>query len=250
MKRLALSLLTILFQIPLESSWIDRKAEGWAWYENRAEKEIEVEPSKKAKSAHEMLSAAKQQLEEKLAEALINPTEASLRDYMVEQKRWVQQSADFAHLWEKVLLQSPELDPTATSYPVTQYGIQLQKEIENENKRLFISSLSKENGLFFFYEGQSKISQGLAKVIKTFSEKYSWEVVAISIDGTILEELGAPRMDNGISQKMAVSIFPALFVVDPNSKTATPVAYGFVSLEQIENKIMLQFKTPIKADHE
>lgn len=238
-----------IFSCSLEASWLDRKAEGWAWYEDKEKPAIETEKQEMQKTSQEQLAEAKKLLEEKLADAMIDPTNENLMSYMLEQKKWLQQSAKFAHVWEKVLLQNPELDPTI-AHPVTHYGIQLKKEIDNENNRQFITKLSEENGLFFFYEGNSKMSQALAMVIKKFSEKYNWSVIAISVDGNTLNEFKNSKVDNGVSKKFGVSVFPALFVVDPKEQTATPVAYGFASLDQIENKILLQFKLTDEATDE
>lgn len=232
-----------------EATWIDRKAEGWAWYENKVEQKARIERSQEIKTAQMQISEAKMLLEMKLAEAMIDPTEQNVMEYMVEQKKWLHQSASFARVWGKVLLQNPELDHT-TSSPVTQYGIQLKNEIENENIQLLIGNLAKEHGLFFFYEGKCKISQGLAKVVQLFANKYSWNVVAVSIDGTILPEFQNSRLDNGISKQMGISVLPALFIVNPTEKVATPVAYGFVSVDQIEERIMLQFNPENEAKHD
>lgn len=229
-----------------EASWIDRKAEGWAWYEDKEEEKAKVDHSKAFKTAQEQIAEAKKLLEEKLAEAMINPTEQNVMDYMIEQNKWLHQSTLFARVWGKVLLQNPELDPTVTS-PVTQYGIQIQKELDNERNRMLIGNLAKKNGLFFFYEGNSKTSQGFAKVVRLFSSKYDWNVVAISVDGTILEEFQNSKLDNGISKQMKVSNFPALFIVNPREKSAIPVAYGLTSLDQIEQKIILQFSSATSA---
>lgn len=232
---------------PVEAAWLDRKAEGWAWYEQHKEdmplEQIDNEPVKASQTAAEELAEAKKLLEAKLAEALIHPSEENIVTYMSEQKKRLQQSAAFAHAWEKVLLQHPELDPTASSYPVNHYGIQLKRELDRENNRKFIHDLAQTNGLFFFYEGSSLVSQAVAEVIKKFSASYHWAVTAISIDGVFLDGFSISRADNGIAKEMGVSVFPALFVFNPQDKTATPIAYGVVSLDQIEERILLQYKT-------
>ena len=240
----------------LEASWLDRKAEGWAWYEDKEEPNVQIEKPEAMlmpiplKTASEQVAEAKEELEEKLAEALINPTEENLVIYMNEQRKRLHQSAAFAHAWEKVLLQRPDLDPTASSYPVNHYGIQLQREIDREKTRKFISELSKINGLFFFYEGKSLISQGVSGIIKKFSERYNWEVTAISVDGAFLDGFSTSRADNGISKELGISFFPALFVFDPKEKEATPIAYGVVSLDQIEERIILQFQPTTPTQEE
>lgn len=225
----------------IEAAWIERKAEGWAWYEENKQEMKKVMDQEKPKLASEQIAEAKKKLEEKLAEAMIHPSEENVKDYIVEQKKWLHQSTVFANIWSKVLLQNPELDPTIKS-PVTQYGVQLKKNIDSEENELFIRQLSKENGLFFFYEGNSRVSQAVSKIVSNFSEKYNWEVLAISMDGVFFKEFPSSKIDNGISSQMGISIFPALFVVNPNDQTATPVAYGLVSLDQIEEKVILQFK--------
>lgn len=243
-----MKLLFILAQIvllsPVEASWLTRKAEGWAWYEDKEELEHPVETAvqlQPPKTAVVQVAEAKKLLEEKLAEALVNPTEENLVIYMAEQKKRLQASSAFARSWERVLLQHPDLDPTATSYPVNHYGIQLQREIDRENNRQFITGLSQTNGLFFFYEGKSLISQGVSGIIKQFSERYNWEVTTISVDGTFLDGFSTSRADNGISKELGISVFPALFVFNPEEKKATPIAYGVVSMDQIEERILLQY---------
>lgn len=235
----------LLCPVEVEASWLTRKAEGWAWYEDKEEPNKRVEitvPVQAPKTAVEQVDEGKKLLEEKLAQALVNPTEENLVIYMTEQKKRLQQSTTFARSWERVLLQHPDLDPTASSYPVNHYGIQLKREIDRESNRKFIANLSKTNGLFFFYEGKGLISQGVSGIIKKFSELYNWEVTAISVDGTFLDSFTTSLADNGISKEMGISVFPALFVFNPEEKKATPIAYGIVSLDQIEERILLQYK--------
>ena len=160
---------------------------------------------------------------------------------MTEQHKWLSQSAKFAHTWSKVLLQNPEIDYTITERPTTHYGIQLHKELEAEKHRNLIHNLSKENGFFFFYEGKSRISQALALVVREFALKYHLEVVAISVDEVLLEIFPESKLDNGVSQQFAIEIFPALYLINPKTKSALPVAYGLVSVDQIERNIALQF---------
>lgn len=227
----------------IEGAWIDRKAEGWAWYEDKKiSKEAPEHIKNEDETAQKKLSDIKNQLEERLAEAVLNPSEQNIREYMVEQKKWLDRSSFFANIWGRVLLLNPELDPTATHYPVTQYGIQLQNQIDYENKKSTIAALSKEYGLFFFYEGESKISQGLAQVIKSFSESYNWLAIAISVDGTLIESFQNSKIDNGIAKKLHITTFPAVFIINPRTQVAIPIAFGLVSLDQIEHNIITQLK--------
>jgi conjugal transfer pilus assembly protein TraF len=227
----------------VEGAWLDRKAEGWAWYEDKEEKEAKKPPTKpvETKSAKEQLDTEKKALEEKLAKAMIEPTEDNVRDYMIAQKRWTDQASLLSNIWQTVLLSNPELDPTAT-IPITQYGIQINKEIQRDERKNFVKSLSKDYGIFFFYEGNSKLSQALSNVVKIFSERYDWKVVAISVDGAIIDGFQSTKLDNGISKTLGVQIFPAIFIVNPKDSSATPVGYGMISVDKLEENIQKQFR--------
>src|SRR5262249_6007221 len=75
-----------------EAAWIDRKAEGLAWYEEKAPELIKPPQSQELVTATAQLAIAKQRREEKLSEVIINPTEQKVLDYMVEQKKSLLQS--------------------------------------------------------------------------------------------------------------------------------------------------------------
>ena len=179
----------MLYVQPLTAGWLDRKAEGWAWYEEE-NKEIEEEEVviriETEQTALEKLEAGRKQLELLLAEAIIDPSEDNLISYMQAQRVWVHKSVHFANHWGKVLLNNPFLDSSATTHATTQYGRQLQKSIEKEQKEDLIRSIASQYGLFFLYEGNSKTSKAFAMVVKAFTEKYKWTVIGIPVDGVEL----------------------------------------------------------------
>ena len=252
MRRLSFCIsLFLLGNFSLEAGWLERKAEGWAWYEDLEKpdetlrtitnpKEDLPIPTPSPTFADEV-AAVRKNLEEKLAHAVLLPNEENVAAYMQEQKKWIDQSADFSRTWAKVLLQQPNMDATL-EYPVSQYGIQVQKQIEHDNKTRLIHTLIEDHGLFFFYKGQSKVSQAFSMVVKEFAMKYGWEVVAISSDGTLIEGFANNQPDNGIVRHFSIETFPSLFIVNPRNKEVTPIAFGLVSVDQIENNIVLQFK--------
>src|SRR5215211_345961 len=141
--------LAFLFQFPLAGEWIERKAEGWAWYEDahkKTKQEIEATPMKEINSemsipqlippsfsAAEKAAQIRKDVEEKLAQAVLEPTEENIENYMREQQKWINQSVRFSSTWAKVLLQQPNLDAT-NEFPVSQYGIQLYKQIEQDKR--------------------------------------------------------------------------------------------------------------------
>lgn len=244
---------TVFIASPLIGGWLERKAEGWAWYEDIQKEnppipkiedpllEIPHASDPPSFTATEKAAQIRQNLEEKLAKAVLEPTEQNIEDYMREQMKWINQSARFSTLWTKVLLQHPDLDAT-TEFPVSQYGIQLHKEIQQEERYALMQTLIPRYGLFFFYEGRSKSSQAFSLVVQEFAKKYGWEVIAISKDGFQLEGFKDNHVDNGSIQRLGVEIFPSLFLVDPHQADIRPIAFGLVSIDRIESNIALQFQ--------
>ncbi len=231
-------LFLISLQFSLQAAWIDRKAEGWAWYQDPQEK-TSREYQKPALSSSQELAIVRKELEEKLAKAVLEPTSENILAYMQEQQKWLGQSSEFSKLWTQILLQHPSLDNT-TRVPVSQYGLQVYKKMLQEQKEELVSNLSKENGLFFFYEGDNLASQAFAEVVKNFSNKYTWKVIGISVDGKILEAFDT-KLDNGISKKFGITVFPSLILVNPKEDIVAPISFGLASLDQIEENLFVQF---------
>lgn len=238
----------------LQAGWLERKADGWFWYEDK-EKQLERkqdqpatvdQPSSHILTATEEMAAIRKELEERLSEAILRPTDQNLTAYMQLQQHWVNQSSQFSKVWVKSLLNNPQLDSRVTEFPVTQYGVQVQKRIVKENKENLIKSLVENYGLFFFYEGNSKTSQAFSFVVKEFSKKYGWQVAAISFDGILLQDFENSQSNNGIVQKLGIETFPSLFLVEPKQHMVIPIAFGLSSLDQIENNIEIQLQGQLK----
>jgi conjugal transfer pilus assembly protein TraF len=62
------------------------------------------------------------------------------------------------------------------------------------------------------------------------------------VDGTLLKSFEDNREDNGIAQRLGLTIFPALVLIDPKKDLVLPVSFGLASIDQIENNIFLQLE--------
>ncbi len=244
--QILLCLFLLLSNSLLFANWHDRKAEGWAWYEERRKHEEEKVLPKTPATPSEQLQEIRQKIEEKLAKAVLEPTPENIKAYMTEQQKWVDHSAYFAQVWEKILLSYPHLDNTAKSLPVSQYGLQYHKQEQQIKKESLIASLAKSYGLFFFYEGKSEISLFFGQIVKEFSKKYDMQTVAISVDGVKIEGFESHKKDNGIASTLGVDVMPALYLIDPQTDTAVPISFGLVGMDKIEDNIVLQFQEDSK----
>lgn len=238
MNKYPLLVIFFVFSFSLDAGWLDRKAEGWPWYEDRKIEEKKEVPKKQSSS--QKLAQAKKELEEKLADAILEPTQENIVAYIKLQKKWLDRSSKFSEEWSKILLDLPQLDPTI-GFPVSHYGRQVYRRIDNEKKQERISELSQDYALIFFYEGESKVSQAFSLVVQEFGKKYDWEIAGVSCDGTMIKGFQINRVDNALSEQFGINVFPALFAVTPNKQEAVPIAYGLVSFDKIENNLLLRF---------
>ncbi|CAF24162.1 type-F conjugative transfer system pilin assembly protein TraF [Candidatus Protochlamydia amoebophila] len=245
-----LSLFSLLIGQDLSGGWLNRKAEGWFWYEER-QKQIEEEDIKPSPllpsmepppplTATEQMGLKRQEIEEKLNQAMLNPSEENVQAYMQIQQQWINQSAQFSHIWLKNLLTYPQLDSRLTAGPVTHYGAQVQKQLLREEREGRIHSLVQSFGLFFFYEGSSPISQAFSFVVKAFAKKYDWKVIAISCDGIQIPDFENYPLHSSTLQHLGIEQFPSLYLVEPKQQKMVPIAFGLSSLDQIEENIILQ----------
>lgn len=234
---------------PVMGHFFNEKAKGWHWYqtmpapkpESKSSKPKPGDPSGKAPgTATERLAEVRKALDEALAASLLNPTPENVAVYQRLQHTWMNQSHRFSQAWMHNLLRYPELDNTV-QHPVTQYGIQIQKEAEQQRMEEVVKSLSQQYGLFFIYQGKCRACKGMAGVVKLLSQKYGWTVLGISQDGVVLPEFPDSKRDNGISQAWGVKSVPAVFVVNPETEAVIPIGHGLISVDQLERNLMLQF---------
>lgn len=231
-----------LWNFTLFAGWHDRKAEGWAWYEEKSQLTQEERKPEQPLTSTEQMVQVRKNLEEKLTAALLEPSHENIKSYMEEQQRWVERSSHFAQVWTQVLLNHPHLDYTATHIPVSQYGLQLYKQNLQEEKEKLIASLVQDYGLFYFYEGRNEASAIFGRIIQELSKKYGWETVAISVDEIEIEGFTSTKKNNGIVQTLGIDLVPAIYLINPKTNLAIPIAFGLVAMDQIETNIALQFK--------
>jgi len=229
------------------------RARGWHWYEPMPIEESENEtkeqisqtyPQEKAlpKSSTEIVAAYRKELENRLSKAWINPTPQNVQSYQMMQRDMMERSQKFSETWMRNVFMYPHLDHTLLS-PVSQKARHLHLDQQKERLKQTIQELRHTHGLFFFFSGQCRFCHEFAPIVKAFSESYGWEVLAISVDGGNLEAFPHAVVDNGLSHAWGVQALPALFAINPTTEEVIPLAYGMVSLDQIETRLMTLIAT-------
>lgn len=245
MNRMLLFLM-FCFATCAQASFYDRKAEGWHFFEEaqQAVKPVELEPIptppevQRAPTPTEQIEAMRKALEEKLHLAVINPTNENVRSYMVEQRKTMDSSERFAKVWQRNLFSHPDLDETvATPVDHRARRIHLRQQAQSIDRK--IASLSQEYGLFFFFKQDCAFCHNFAETVKAFSDKYKWDVLAVSLHGGRLPEFPNAQPNNGIIQKLGVKNFPTLIAVHGKTGKTLPLATGMISMDEIIRRLHL-----------
>ena len=242
-KHILMMLIFICSALFAETSFYDDHARGWHWYETmEQEHTFESKDRKKISrqkeySATQELKDYQEILEEAKALAVLYPTPRNVLSYQKLQYEMLRKSGEFAETWMQNIYQNPSLDFTQ-QFPVSQkarhiYLAEKQRSIEEQ-----IRKLSKKYGLFFFYKNNCPYCDAFSPIVKAFSDKYEWEVLAISEFGEEHDLFKRNVRDNGLADTWGVNTYPSLFAVNPKTGHVLPIAVGMISIQEMEDRIM------------
>ncbi len=239
-KKIVCVLALIFFCKTLEAKdWLEKKAEGWAWYE-QSKKTEDLEASQPPSATAE-INRIKKENEEALSSAILSPTVENVRSYLTLQKKWVDQSALFAENWRLAVLQTPALDESLM-HPTNQLGVQLTQQMKSQEKELILLQSQTQYGLIFFFEGNHLPSLATSVAVKLFEDKYQWEIIPVSMDGKSNELFSHPKQNVSIADQLGVTHLPAIYLVYPAINQWQIVGRGQLSFEELEDNILKALK--------
>lgn len=164
-----------------------------------------------------------------------------MEKFLQYQRYWLNEASAFQHNFQYALLLNPSLNSTVKN-PVSSIGEQLNAKKRSLALTGGIERITKENGLYFFYEGADNYSQKQAEVLKDFARRYGFAFIAVSVDGIRLESLPQSQIDNGQARALGVHTFPAIIMVNPKTGRTMPLAYGFVTQDYLSQNISVVLK--------
>ncbi len=236
----ALIVLASICTEPTAALWQEQHEEGWHWYQDPVE---EPKADKKAQSNAALsdplaeIALEQQSLERLRAEAILRPSEASVKAY-IERQVWASNKADrFSQVWDAVLRLHPELDYTV-KYPAVQFARHIYLDQQQQKIHQAIDTFKQTYGFLFFFRADCLYSEALAPIIQELSIKHGISLQAVSLDNGTLKEYPHPLPDNGISQKMNVYSVPAVFAVNPSRDEWFPIVTGAISSHDLEERIL------------
>lgn len=228
------------------SSFFERKAEGWHWYQSLSDSKVEEETKayrsspeqKQTLSPSQQIETQRKNLETKLHAAIVEPTQENLMAYITAQKVLMNQSQRFAEMWKQVVMTNPSLDETLI-HPVDQNARHIYYSEHHAKLEKRIKRLASEYGLFFFFRKNCAYCHHFAPIVKRFAQKYGWSVLPISLDGGALPEFPNTKQNNGIAERLQITHVPALIALHPKTGQLIPLAYGLISESEIEQRVEL-----------
>lgn len=240
-------------QQPAPSStgtYVDTPIVGWHWY-NEPQPEDEPEEDDtvplSALPPNLQMSLLQKLTREKLNSAILSPSPEKAADYLRMQSYLMNLSGQFTQSAKKALLLYPGLDYNLQHSRYNSTAT-LQQTAARQQQNDAIHGLGQRYGLFLFYRGNNPQDVQMATTVNQFSQQYGLSLIPVSMDGARSEALPQTRQDNGQAAKMGVNQFPALMLVEPGSEQYQPLAWGFMTQDDLARRF-LDVATDFKAQY-
>ena len=230
--------------------WYRDGARGWFWYEDPPESAEASDPNAIVPAVDIVpvdpiaeLEALQANIERAKALAVLHPTETHIRQWM-ELNAAVQQRATlFADMTQRVVWSTPSLDQSLVR-PHSPEGLKAWTAAKTESQTTALRDIAESYGLFFVFSSDCPYCVQIAPFLKRFARTYDFTLIPISIDGGTLPAFPDARYEPSIKARLGVDVTPAIFLVDPRAGHIQPIAYGVVSLSELETRIVRLFKMP------
>lgn len=219
---------------------------GWHWYnEPKPEKKRPPPPPAPAPrvpdfsklSAVEQSEVLKKLTSEAQARAILYPTAENTATFLRWQKFWTDRASAFSQSFAVAQLKYPDLDYNL-EHPHYNSTAPLQQARDQAEQTDAIRDLSARYGLFYFYRGADPIDAQMAGVVADFARTRGIELIPVSVDGNVSPLVPESRQDTGQTKRMGISHFPALFLVEPKTRTYRPLAYGFMTQDDLAKRFL------------
>lgn len=192
--------------------------------------------------ALEEIARFRKELEGKRALAVLRPTTENIKAYIEAQQRLMRMGAVFSDTWMRTVWQTPDLN-YELKRPVNNSAIEVYKQEYNKKRLGVIDALKNEWGIFFFFRSDCPYCHVMSRTLKLLTERYGLTIFPVSLDGGRLPEYPQPQIDNGMADRLGITVTPTMILGNPKTRQMVVLGTGVVSLDDIINRIYILTST-------
>lgn len=229
----------------------ERQLGSWFYCDPDKARAAEKSPvTAPAVPAAKQLAAISEQLDELKAKAILDPTTENLTAYMHYQREQLDRASTFADVWGRAVWQNPDLDYTLER-PINSLGKQTWMADRKAEKTSTMKSLSQRYGVFYFYSSACSACRVFSPIIRSISDQYGLEVLAVSMDGGPNETFPRYAVNTGQYERMGLTgnQVPALVLFDTQTKRPIPIGYGLMAADEVMDRIFTLTRTEPGKDY-
>lgn len=240
--------------------WNNRHAEGWFWRDVDPEK-IEPEEVEQANLKPTLvdpktlypnmtdplndplatLETLQKAVETSKARAVLQPTRENLFNWMRVQNELLVKNTLFADNWQRLVWRNPQYDYNQVR-PSNPVALSAYSQAYKKDSREALREIASEYGLYFVIAESCAYCHSMAPYLKRFVDTYGFTVIAVSTDGGTVPEFPNPRYSPEFAEQLGVQSTPAIILAKPSEGIIEPIAYGFISLQELEQRIYRLFR--------
>jgi conjugal transfer pilus assembly protein TraF len=227
-----------------------RKLGSWFYCDPDKAREAATSAAAPRVPAAKQLAAISEQLEELKARAILQPTSENLASYMRFQREQLDRASTFADVWGRTVWQNPDLDYTLER-PINSLGKQTWMADRKAAKATTMQELSQRYGVFYFYSSGCSACRVFAPIVRSISDQYGLEVLAVSMDGGGNDVFPRYAVNTGQYERMGLTgnQVPALVLFDTLTKKPIPIGYGLMAADEVMDRIFTLTQTQPGSDY-
>lgn len=233
------------------ADWCEQRKLGSYFYCSKPKpKDAPARADMPPATAAQQLDAITEDLREKKARAILEPTEENIAAYVKFQREQLDRSSHFADQWQRLLWQDPAMDYTLER-PVGTLAKRLFTDARKVNRDTALAHLSERYGLFYFFSSDCGACTVFSPILKSVADSNRLTVMAVSTDGGPSEHFPKYVVDSGHRERMGVptKAVPAVVLFDTQTKTAIPVGYGVLAADELMERIFVLTEKEVGSDY-
>jgi conjugal transfer pilus assembly protein TraF len=201
-------------------------------------------PKPKPKSIKEMTSTKEvdEEIKRLLSVATMSPTDENVKNLALAVEYIKSKASVLSDVWRRLAWQTQELNPEGQR-PANTVGLETYNKLRDTKKVQSLANLAKSHGLFFFFKSDCPYCHKLAPILKIFQARHGMEIFPVSLDARGLPDFPAFETDRGIARSLGVDRWPALFLADKATGDIRPIAFGIISLNELEERVYVLTQT-------